>query len=87
LPEICLELAELSDLETAKNICRAFAGCQVYFPLLVDKDAKLKARNKAIYEDRNDKGMSFRNLVEKYGISERSLRNAIASVTQSTVES
>jgi Mor family transcriptional regulator len=55
--------------------------------LLVDKDAKLKARNKAIYEDRNDKGMSFRNLVEKYGISERSLRNAIASVTQSTVES
>jgi len=86
LPEICLEMAALSDLETAKNICRAFAGCQVYFPLLVDRDARLEARNKAIYDDRINKGMPYRELVEKYGLTERALRNAINSITKTKLE-
>ena len=78
LPEICSEIAEVSDLETAKNICRAFAGCQVYFPLL-GKAERHSERNKAIFRDKQN-GMSWPSMVQKYGLSERGLRYIIAGI-------
>ncbi|MBU5337261.1 Mor transcription activator family protein [Intestinibacter bartlettii] len=74
IPEYLKRLIEIVGEESYRKIVEHYGGTSIYIP--VDVDYTRIERNKMIYEEFK-RGMTYRELTRKYGLSESSIRKII----------